>query len=91
MAISKTEKVTSYKIRMNDDEDATLSIQSLTTWDDPDDNDLPITKEASRSLRKTTTTATYNETTGARTESTSATDISGESQMIQDICALIWA
>ena len=91
MAISKTEKVTGYEIRMNDDEDATLSIQSLTTWDDPDDNDLPITKETSRSLRKTTTTATYNETTGERTESTSATDISGESQMIQDICALIWA
>lgn len=91
MAITKAEKVTGYDIRMNDGEDATLYIQSITTWDDPDDNDLPMTKGTSRSLTKTTTTVTYNETTGERTESTSATDISGESQMIQDICALIWA
>lgn len=91
MAITKTEKVTNYDIRMSDGEDATLYIQSITTWDDPDDNDLPMTKGTSRNLTKTTTTVTYNETTGERTESKAATDISGESKMIQDICAIIWA
>lgn len=92
MAVQKTEKVNSYGIRFGkEDEDAVLIVSMTTSWDDPDDNDLPMSKTTTREITKNSQTTTYDEETGAPIHSETPTDITGESQMIQDICAVIWA
>ena len=52
MAIQKTETVNSYAIQFNEDQDAVLIVSMTTSWDDPDDNDLPINKTTTREIKK---------------------------------------
>jgi hypothetical protein len=90
MAVEKTENMTGIEIRLYQNQSATLVINTTTTWDDPDDNDLPFTKASIRELKKTIMTTTYDAETGAPVNSETATDISGETQLVQDICAAVW-
>ena len=90
MAIQKTETVNSLAIRFEEGKDAVLVISSTTSWDDPDDSDLPINKTSMREITKTSQDTTYDAETGAPVHSQTATDITGESQLVQDICAVIW-
>lgn len=90
MAITKTSTIESITIDYN----ATIpvvNVNTRTTWDDPDDDQLPMSKGSHKSITKMTTTVTYNETTGERSETQSATDYSGEDAKVIAICDLVWA
>lgn len=90
MAIQKTETVNSLSVKFEEGKDAVILISSTTSWDDPDDSDLPINKTSTRQITKTSQDTTYDSETGTPIHSQIDTDITGESQLIQDICALVW-
>lgn len=56
-----------------------LHVMYSDSFDDPDDNLLPITHPREKSLYK------------FESDGTTATDVSEESQLVQDICAAIWS
>jgi len=62
--------------------DAIVQISFIDRIDDPDDDDLPMEKRGKRILTRYTTADDGTKT---------PTDISGEEQWIQDICAAVWA
>lgn len=88
MAITKTTSLRRVEIFPVSDTDAPIAENAgnpslIVTYadviDDPDDNDLPavITRE-SRLIR-------YSDET-----TQTATDVTGEAQLVQDICAAVW-
>lgn len=87
----KTTKVEAIEIMPVEGGDAELIVRKRHTWDDPDDNDAPLHKYVSESLRKYTITLSINPETEAIEEVSSLTDISGEDQLVQDIAAVVWA
>jgi hypothetical protein len=55
------------------------------TFDDSSDAELPVTTDkVKRLIRYTITVADDG------TETSTATDVTGEDQLVQDICAAIW-
>lgn len=55
-------------------------------WDDPDDDDLPISKNRVDEIYRY---QTQQDEDGNITQT--PTDLSGEDQLIQDIAAVVWA
>jgi len=86
MAITKTDKIERISIVLKDPADTSvIVVQSKTTWDDPNDDQLPIDRESVKSVEKYTIVYDDNQQ-----PSTIESDISGESQLIKDICAVVW-
>lgn len=90
MAVTKTSKIDSIHVYYEDTVPM-VEVRTSTTYDDPTDDQLPMSTHASKQIRKMTTTVTYNETTGERSETESATDYSGEDAKVIAICDLVWA
>ena len=88
MAITKTRLNSEARIILGNNPDsvhtntdAIVQIRYIDRIDDPDDDDLPVDKVASRNLTKYLT---------AEDGTQSLRDVSGEEQWIQDICAAVW-
>ena len=90
MAVTKTTSIKAINV-LYWDTVPTVEVQSETTWDDPDDDQLPMSQGSSKQIRKMTSTTTYNENTGEATTTESATDYSGEDAKVIAICDLVWA
>ena len=90
MAITKTSRIQSINVHYWDTVPV-VEVHSLTTWDDPDDDQLPITNSATHQITKMTETTTYDAETGDPVTSSSATDYSGEDAKVIAICDLVWA
>lgn len=88
MAITKTEKIRQITINMPSGNDMRhyLNIQSTVKWDDPDDNELPVSKDVFREIRYSTFSVD-----GEGVQEEILTDISGEPQLIKDICNVLWS
>lgn len=80
MAISKTRSIQMLNVDWNEmyGDDPAVFVRYIDTWDDPDDDDMPVTKPYQVSFRR------------YQSDGETATDMSGEDQMIQDICAAVW-
>jgi len=92
MAITKTTSVQRIEVYPAIGDDATLNDGNPTLMvvyedaiDDPDDNDLPVT--ATRVKHLTRYLVTMNDDDS---ETSTATDVTGENQLVQDVCAAIW-
>ena len=90
MAVTKTERIRSITIHYLESGDPTVEISSEISWDDPNDDQLPISRNRNRSLSKVTTTTTYDENTGSPTTTETTTDYSGEDAKIVAVCDLVW-
>lgn len=91
MAITKTERVEAITIRYPLNGDPTVEVTTVATWDDPNDDELPISKGNGKSITKMTTSTTYNSSTGEATVTEAATDYSGEDDKVVAVCDLVWA
>lgn len=86
MTITKTDKIERISIVLKDPADTSvIVVQSKTTWDDPDDDELPIERETVKTVEKYSTTYDENQQ-----PVTTENDITGEDQRVQDICEVIW-
>lgn len=65
--------------------DPSLMVVYVHTFDDSTDDQLPIATERTVWLNRYTVTVAED-----GTESSAATDVTGEDQLVQDICAAIW-
>ncbi len=81
MAITKASRISEINIRYAGDI-SEVFVKRITTWDDPDDSELPIEKVGSEIYVK----QSYNE----ETEAWEDNDYSSADQVIQDICAAVW-
>lgn len=95
MAITKTTSVQRVEVYAQADAtaadtinagNATLMVVYEDSMDDPNDDDLPVTATRVKMLHR------YTVTTGDDGAPTSAaTDVTGENQMVQDICGALWS
>ena len=92
MAITKTTSVQRVEVYPSVGSDATLNEGNPTmmvvyedSMDDPNDSDLPVSATRVKSLQRFTITIADD-----GTDSSAATDVTGEDQLVQDICAAIW-
>lgn len=94
MAITKTTSVQRCEVYPQADADAadTLNSGNVTVMvvytdiiDDPDDDDLPASMQRVKHLNRyvVTTDEDGNETS-------TATDVTGEAQLVQDVCGALW-
>ena len=90
MAVTKTSKIEAIHIHYGETV-PTVEVMTSTTWDDPSDDQLPMSQSSSKQIRKMTSTTTYDENTGEATTTESATDYSGEDAKVIAICDLVWA
>lgn len=90
MAITKTTRIESIHVSYPEGGDPVLNVNSITTWDDPNDDALPISKGDSKTITKMTTSVTYDTNTGASTTSESVTDYSGEDAKVIAVCDAVW-
>ena len=78
MALTKTRSMERIEVfYMDTDDDAIVNVRYKDTWDDPDDDDLPIDKPYAISIRR------YN-------PDGTPTDYSGEDTLVVGICDLVW-
>ena len=89
MAITKTTSVQRVEVYPQSDADAadtlnsgnpTVMVVYETTFDDSTDDDLPETSTRVKHLMR------YSDEDNA-----TATDVTGEAQLVQDICGAIWS
>lgn len=66
--------------------DPTLMVAYQHTFDDTNDTALPVTSTVVKHLHRFTVTVAED-----GTESSAATDVTGEDQLVQDICGAVWA
>lgn len=84
MAITNTRTVERIEIYPNDP-DPSLMVVYHHLFDDTTDDDLPVPTTRTKMLTR------YVTTTGEDgTETSTATDITGEDQLVQDVCAAVW-
>ena len=85
MAITKTESTLSMHVLFGDVSSGkpAIQLQIETTVDDPDDDDLPLVKVREVYMQ--------HQVTDYESGETSPTDVSGYEQLVQDICAAVWA
>ena len=95
MAITKTTTVQRCEVYPQSDADSadtlnsgnpTVMVVYEDAMDDPDDNDLPVVATRVKHLSRYTITVADD-----GTESSAATDVTGEDQLVQDICGAIWS
>ena len=67
------------------EDDPSVMVVYEHTFDDTDDDQLPVTTSATRHIHRYVITVAED-----GTETQTATDITGEDQLVQDICAGIW-
>ena len=91
MAITKSSKIESILIRYPIEGDAVVEVNSTVSWDDPDDNELPVSRPTSKLIQKMTTSTSYDEETGTPIHTQTLTDYSGEDASVVAICDLVWA
>ena len=84
MAITNTRTVQRVEVQPEGDDPIVFVIYTHT-FDDSTDDQLPIATEKTKWLNRYTVTVAED-----GTETSAATDISGEDQPVQDICAAIW-
>ncbi len=63
----------------------TLMVVYQHTFDDSSDTELPVTTDKVKHLQRYTITVADD-----NTESSAATDVTGEDQLVQDICGALW-
>ena len=99
MAITKTTKVQRCEVypKVDASAEATVSAAWPTIMvvyedvlDDSDDADLPVTATRVKHLSKFTITH-GTDSDGNPTESSAATVVTGEAQLVQDICGAVWS
>ena len=90
MAITKTTRIESIHISYPESGDPVVNVNSITSWDDPNDDALPISRGVSKTINKMTTSVTYDTNTGESTTTESATDYSGEDSKVIAVCDLVW-
>ena len=84
MAITNTRTVQRVEV-MPVAPDPSLMVVYLHTFDDPSDDQLPAVTERTVWLNRYTVTVAED-----GTETSTATDITGEDQLVQDICGAVW-
>lgn len=67
------------------DGNATMMVVYEHTFDDSSDDALPVTSTVVKHLQRFVVTVAED-----GTESSTATDVTGEDQMVQDICGALW-
>lgn len=95
MAITRTTtciRVEVYKAHSSDADDADTNAGNPTvmavyhdTFDDSTDDQLPVTTQRTVHLNRYVVTVADD-----GTETSTATDVTGEDQLVQDICGAIW-
>ena len=99
MAITKTTTVQRAEVYPKADAAAAATLSSAwptvmvvysDSMDDPSDADLPVTANRVKQLSKFTITH-GTDSDGNPTESSVATDTSGEDALVQTICTAVWA
>jgi len=87
MAITNTRTVQAIKTYPADTEDGDprLMVVYEHTFDDSTDDALPVTSTVVKQLQRYTVT-----TDDDGNETSTATDVTGEDQLVQDICGAIW-
>jgi len=87
MAITKTRAVQRIEVypAAEADGDPRLMVVYENTFDDSEDDTLPETTVSVKNLERNTVTISDD-----GTESSAATDVTGEDQLVQDICAAVW-
>ena len=86
MAITNTrtvQRIETYPAPVGDD--PTMMVVYEHTFDDSTDAALPVTSTVVKNLQRNTVTVADD-----GTETSTATDVTGENQLVQDICAAIW-
>lgn len=86
MAITNTrtvQRIETYPALVGDD--PTMMVVYEHTFDDTTDAALPVTSTVVKHLQRNTVTVADD-----GTETSTATDVTGENQLVQDICAAIW-
>ena len=68
------------------DGNPTVMVVYQHTFDDSSDAELPVTTDKIKHLQRYTITVADD-----GTESSVATDVTGEDQLVQDICEAVWA
>lgn len=68
------------------DPDPTVMVVYQHTFDDASDDALPVQTTVVKHLERNTSTQDEDGTV-----TTAPTDVSGEDQMVQDICGAVWA
>ena len=99
MAITKTTTVQRCEVYPAHDSSAesttseawpTVMVVYEDVLDDSEDADLPVTATRVKHLERFTITH-GTDSEGNPTESSAATSVSGEDQLVQDICGAIWS
>jgi hypothetical protein len=99
MAITKTTKVQRCEVYPKSDADAeatesaawpTVMVVYEDMLDDTEDADLPVTATRVKHLEKFTLTHGVD-SEGNATVSSAATVVTGEDQLVQDICGAVWS
>lgn len=87
MAITNTRSVQRVEVypAADSDSDATMMVVYEHTFDDSDDDSLPVTTMATKHLVRNAVTVAED---GSQT--VTATDVSGEDQIVQDLCGAVW-
>lgn len=85
MAITNTRTVGRIEVYPSDN-DPSLMVCYEHTFDDSSDDALPVTTSVVKHLQRYTVTVAED-----GTETSTATDVTGEDQLVQDICGAIWA
>ena len=95
MAITKTTRLERVEVFTASDPDAADTLNSgnptlycvyIDSMDDPDDDDLPQSFQRTKMLERYLITINDDQTT-----TSTATDVTGEDQLVQDICGAIWS
>ena len=87
MAITKTDAIERITVVLKTPADTSdVIVQSRVTWDDPDDDQLPIQREYVHTVQKYTTSYDENQQ-----EVTTENDITGEDPLVQNICTTVWS
>jgi hypothetical protein len=84
MAITNTRTVSRVEVSPMGDDPSVMIVYNHT-FDDSSDDALPVTSQVVKHIQRYT--MTYAED---GTESSAATDVTGEDQLVQDICAAVW-
>ena len=87
MAISKNSKITRIEVQiMGEGVEPRVYVTYENTFDDPSDDQLPVVSLQNKLLTKTTM-----DTSDPDNHVEVDTDISGEDDMVQDVCNAVWA
>jgi hypothetical protein len=87
MAIEKTRAVQRLEVYPGiEDEDPRVMVVYENTFDDSEDDELPVVQTQVKHLSKTTT-----DNSDPENPVVTDTDVSGEDALVQTVCGAIWA